>query len=152
VRRAGTAWLDYVLDPRGDDLDRDLQDQQRARPHLALRTWLAQRLPERLCVPALQDLGLPPDQRLHDLSRAGRKAAVALLRAFPLGQPRAVDLERGEVSAGGVLLAGVDPATMAVKGWDNLRVCGELLDIDGPVGGYNLQAAFSTGYAAGNLA
>jgi predicted flavoprotein YhiN len=45
----------------------------------------------------------------------------------------------------------VDPRTMALRGWDNLRVCGELLDIDGPVGGYNLQAAFSTGYAAGSI-
>lgn len=152
ARRAGSAWLDYALVPAGDDLDQELQAQQRERPHLALRTWLAQRLPERLCLPAVEDLGLAPDQRLHDLSRAARKAAVALLHAFPLGQPGAVDLERGEVSAGGVLLAGVDSATMAVKGWDNLRVCGELLDIDGPVGGYNLQAAFSTGYVAGNLA
>ena len=43
----------------------------------------------------------------------------------------------------------VDAATMRVKGWDNLHVCGELLDVDGPVGGYNLQAAFSTGFVAG---
>jgi len=48
-----------------------------------------------------------------------------------------------------VLLPAVDPRTMAVKGWENLRVCGELLDVDGPVGGYNLQAAFSTGFLAG---
>ena len=151
ARRAGAAWLDYALDPREGDLDQDLQAQQRGNPHLALRTWLARRLPERLCAPAVQDLGLPPDQRMQDLSRPARKAAIALLRAFPLGPPGAVDLDRGEVSAGGILLAGVDAATLALKGWDNLRVCGELLDIDGPVGGYNLQAAFSTGYAAGNL-
>jgi predicted Rossmann fold flavoprotein len=151
ARRTGAAWLDYVLDPREGELDQDLQTEQRAHPHLALRTWLSRRLPERLCAPALEELGVPPDQRLQDLPRAGRKAVIALLRAFPLGRPAAVDLERGEVSAGGVLLAGVDAATMAVRDWDNLRVCGELLDIDGPVGGYNLQAAFSTGYAAGNL-
>ena len=58
---------------------------------------------------------------------------------------------RGEVAAGGVELGAVDPRTMALNGWDNLRVCGELLDVDGPVGGYNLQAAFSTGYAAGSI-
>ncbi|MDE3032605.1 MAG: NAD(P)/FAD-dependent oxidoreductase, partial [Acidobacteriota bacterium] len=57
----------------------------------------------------------------------------------------------GEVSAGGVALAGVEPRTLLLRGWENLRVCGELLDLDGPVGGYNLQAAFSTGYAAGSL-
>jgi predicted flavoprotein YhiN len=45
----------------------------------------------------------------------------------------------------------MDPRTLALRGWENLRICGELLDLDGPVGGYNLQAAFSTGYAAGTL-
>jgi hypothetical protein len=50
-----------------------------------------------------------------------------------------------------VYLAAVDPRTMALRGWENLRVCGELLDLDGPVGGYNLQAAFSTGFAAGSI-
>ncbi len=124
--------------------------EQAGNPHLAARTWLQRWLPERLCGPALGLAGLPEDQRLKDLPRAGRKALLALVRAFPLGEPGAVDLERGEVCAGGVRLEAVDPATMALKGWDNLRVCGELLDVDGPVGGYNLQAAFSTGYAAGS--
>ena len=76
---------------------------------------------------------------------------VGLVTALPLGEPQVVPLARGEVAAGGVELSTVDPRTMAVRGWDNLRVCGELLDIDGPVGGYNLQAAFSTGYAAGSV-
>jgi predicted flavoprotein YhiN len=76
---------------------------------------------------------------------------VALVTALPLGEPQVVSLARGEVAAGGVDLSAVDPKTMALRGWDNLRVCGELLDIDGPVGGYNLQAAFSTGYLAGSL-
>ena len=132
-------------------LDAGLQEQQRTNPHLAARTWLGRWLPERLCAPVLAGLGLAGDQRLKDLPRAGRRALAALLGAFPLGEPGKVDLERGEVSAGGVLLAAVDPRTMALKGWENLRVCGELLDLDGPVGGYNLQAAFSTGFAAGTL-
>ena len=76
---------------------------------------------------------------------------VGLATALPLGIPRPVSLARGEVAAGGVDLAAVDPESMRVRGWENLRVCGELLDLDGPVGGYNLQAAFSTGYAAGSL-
>jgi hypothetical protein len=115
-----------------------------------VRAWLQRWLPERVCPPALAEAGLAADQRLKDLTRAGRRALVALVAGLPLGEPGAVDLERGEVCAGGVRLDAVDPATMAVKGWDNLRICGELLDIDGPVGGYNLQAAFSTGFAAGS--
>lgn len=152
ARRAGGAWLAYAFTGLGEGaLDAALQEEQRTNPHLAARTWLQRWLPERLCAPALQELGLPEDQRLKDLPKPGRRGLVGLVLAFPLGAPGSVDLERGEVCAGGVRLEAVDPRTMGVKGWENLRVCGELLDLDGPVGGYNLQAAFSTGFAAGSL-
>ena len=152
ARRAGAAWLAYAFSSQSDaELDAALQHEQRSNPHLAARTWLQRWLPERLCLPALQELALPEDQRLKDLPKSARRALVALVLAYPLGAPCAVDLARGEVCAGGVRLDAVDPRTMLVKGWENLRVCGELLDIDGPVGGYNLQAAFSTGYTAGTL-
>ena len=151
ARRSGDAWLGYACAGPGEgELEAELQLLARTNPHLAVRTWLQRWLPERLCVPAMRQGGLAEDQRMKDLTRAGRRALLGLVAAFPLGQPGAVALEQGEVSAGGVRLEAVDPRTMAVKGWDNLRVCGELLDIDGPVGGYNLQAAFSTGYAAGS--
>jgi predicted Rossmann fold flavoprotein len=151
ARRSGEAWLGYTLTRQGEaPLEAELLALQGGNPHLAARTWLQRWLPERLCGPALEESGLPADQRMNDLPRAGRKAILALVLAFPLGEPGPVDLERGEVSAGGVRLEAVEPRTMALKGWDNLRVCGELLDIDGPVGGYNLQAAFSTGYMAGS--
>jgi hypothetical protein len=150
ARRTGAAWLSYALSGQETpELEAGLLAEQVAHPHLAARTWLQRWLPERLCATALEEAALPGDQRLKDLPRAGRKAMLALVRAFPLGAPGPVDLERGEVSHGGVLLEAVEPRTMALRGWDNVRVCGELLDIDGPVGGYNLQAAFSTGYAAG---
>ena len=149
ARRAGAAWLSYGWS--GADPDAALQAESRSNPHLAVRTWLQRWLPERLCGPMVQELGLAEDQRLKDLPKAGRRGLAGLILAFPLGLPGAVELERGEVCAGGVQLGAVDPRTMAVRGWDNLRVCGELLDLDGPVGGYNLQAAFSTGFAAGGM-
>jgi len=152
VRRAGPAWLGYALSAESAEvLEAGILELQRANPHLAVRTWLGKWLPERLCLPTLQALGLPEDQRMKDLSRPARRSLVSLVEAFPLGEPGRAELERGEVSAGGVLLSAVDPHTMALKGWENVRVCGELLDVDGPVGGYNLQAAFSTGFVAGTI-
>ena len=65
---------------------------------------------------------------------------------------RHVPLERGEVVAGGVALDEVDPQTMRSRLVDGLFLCGEVLDIAGPVGGYNLQAAWSTGWVAGEAA
>ena len=56
------------------------------------------------------------------------------------------------VVAGGVSLDEVDPQTMRSRKLRGLYLCGEILDIAGPVGGYNLQAAWSTGYVAGEAA
>ncbi|NWJ39437.1 MAG: aminoacetone oxidase family FAD-binding enzyme [Geothrix sp.] len=152
ARREGAAWLSYasILQP-AETVDAAVLEEQRANPRLLAATWLQRHLPERLVAPLLQEAGLERTLMLKDLPKAGRKALVALVTALPLGEPQPVPLARGEVAAGGVDLAAVDPRTMALRGWENLRVCGELLDVDGPVGGYNLQAAFSTGFAAGSI-
>ncbi len=152
ARRDGAAWLTYAtsLEPP-ETVDAALQIEQRTNPRLLAATWTQRLLPERLVEPLLAEVGVPRTLMLKELSKSARRMLVALVTALPLGEPQTVPLARGEVAAGGVDLAVVDPRTMALRGWENLRVCGELLDLDGPVGGYNLQAAFSTGYAAGNL-
>ncbi len=151
-RREGSAWLAYASVPDlPETVDAALQAEQRTNPRLLAATWMRRFLPERLVDPLLQEAGLDRTLMLKDLPKTGRKALVALVTGLPLGEPQAVPLARGEVAAGGVALPAVDPRTLALRGWDNLRVCGELLDIDGPVGGYNLQAAFSTGFTAGTL-
>jgi hypothetical protein len=63
-----------------------------------------------------------------------------------------IDIDRGEVTSGGIALNEVDPKTMSSRIVPGLFLCGEVLDIAGPVGGYNLQAAFSTGVVAGSAA
>jgi hypothetical protein len=152
ARRDGAAFLSYAAVPDlPEQVDAALQAEQRGNPRLQAATWLQRHLPERLVGPLLEEAGLPRTLMLKDLTRAGRRGLVTLVTALPLGEPQAVPLARGEVAAGGVDLAAVEPRTMALVGWENLRLCGELLDLDGPVGGYNLQAAFSTGYAAGSL-
>ncbi|WLT30020.1 aminoacetone oxidase family FAD-binding enzyme [Geothrix sp. PMB-07] len=152
ARRAGAAWLTYASVPElPEQVDAALQAEQRSNPRLLAATWLSRHLPERLVEPLLQAQALSRAQMLKDLPKDARRSLVALVTALPLGEPQAVPLARGEVAAGGVTLSAVDPRTMALRSWDNLRVCGELLDIDGPVGGYNLQAAFSTGFAAGTI-
>lgn len=152
TRRSGGAWLTYAAATElPEQMEATLLDEQRTNPRLQAATWLQRYLPERLGPPLLEEAGLPQGLMLKDLSKAARKSLVGLVTALPLGEPQVVLLARGEVAAGGVALAAVDPRTMALREWDNLRVCGELLDLDGPVGGYNLQAAFSTGFVAGSL-
>lgn len=81
-----------------------------------------------------------------------RNRLVEQVKGWSLGEVAAVDLEKGEVAAGGVALDEVDPQTMESLLVPGLFLCGEVLDIAGPVGGYNLQAAFATGFVAGECA
>ena len=86
------------------------------------------------------------------LDQKTRNRLVNALKGWPLGKVRHVPLERGEVVAGGIPLDEVDSQTMRSRLLPGLYLCGEVLDIAGPVGGYNLQAAWSTGYVAGETA
>jgi predicted Rossmann fold flavoprotein len=149
ARRRGRAWLVYdFADLSEAEVDAELRKEQVQNPHLSIRNWLQRWLPERVTDALWRTEGFG-DVRLKELPKGLRRTLVGWVSAFPLGVPGAIPLERGEVAAGGVSLAVVDPHTMRVAPWENLQVCGELLNVDGPVGGYNLQAAFSTGFVAG---
>jgi predicted Rossmann fold flavoprotein len=106
-------------------------------------------LPNRLVPSLLQSVTIDPELRSRRLPRESRRSLTRLLKSWPLGKVVHVPLERGEVTAGGVALKEVDPHTMQSRKIPGLFICGEVLDVAGPVGGYNLQAAFSTGFVAG---
>ena len=95
---------------------------------------------------------VPAETRGAYLTAKALNRLVSTLKAWPLGTVRHVPLERGEVVAGGVALDEVEAATMRSRRINGLFLCGEVLDIAGPVGGYNLQAAWSTGWVAGEAA
>lgn len=106
-------------------------------------------VPERLVAGLVESIAAPGDTRLAHLSARGINCFATMVKGWPLGTVRSVPLERGEVVAGGVRLDEVNPQTMESRRIPGLYLCGEVLDIAGPVGGYNLQAAWSTGYVAG---
>ena len=96
--------------------------------------------------------GLAVDRKAAALSRADRARLVACLKRLPLPVSGTLGFDKAEVTAGGVALAEVDSRTMQSKIVPNLYIAGELLDLDGPIGGYNFQAAWSTGWLAGGAA
>ena len=75
-----------------------------------------------------------------------------MLKRLRLPVAGALGFEKAEVTAGGVALEEVDSRNMRSKMEPDLFIAGEVLDLDGPIGGYNVQAAFSTGWLAGNHA
>ena len=92
---------------------------------------------------------LDEDVTWSGLKREERQSLLSVLKRFPLGRVREVPLDQGEISAGGVSLPEVNPKTMESRVVPKLFLCGELLDYAGEIGGFNLQAAFSTGWIAG---
>ncbi|MFW0861386.1 MAG: NAD(P)/FAD-dependent oxidoreductase [Dethiobacter sp.] len=109
-------------------------------------------LPQRLIVPVMALAGIPPELPVHQVSKTQRTALLEVLTCLPLTVTGKRPLREAIVTAGGVSLKEVNPATMGSKLIEGLYFAGELLDVDGNTGGYNLQAAFSTGFLAGSSA
>jgi predicted Rossmann fold flavoprotein len=106
-------------------------------------------LPRRLVEVLLHEARLNPDGKAAELSKANRVALVQAIKHLQIPITGTRGFAKAEVTAGGVPLAEVDSRTMQSKLVPGLFLAGEILDLDGPIGGYNFQAAFSTGWLAG---
>jgi predicted Rossmann fold flavoprotein len=95
---------------------------------------------------------IPANKYAHQLSRAERVRLAELLKALPLTVKGPRPLAEAIITAGGVNVKEVDPKTMGSKKLSGLFFAGELLDVDGFTGGYNLQAAWASGFVAGQSA
>jgi len=111
----------------------------------AIAEWLPKRLAEAL----LAESGLPGNRRVAELSKKHRNQLLLALKRMPIPIRGSQGFKKAEVTAGGIDLREVDSKTMQSKLCPNLYFAGEVLDLDGPIGGYNFQAAFSTGWLAG---
>jgi hypothetical protein len=150
----GPVDLEYDFFPLEDAavLDRELLGKIDKHRGMQISSLIEEWLPNRMIDRLLRSVAVDPAERGHALTREARRAVVAILKSWNIGSVKEIPLERGEVTAGGISLDEVDPRTMASRLVRGLFLCGEVLDIAGPVGGYNLQAAFSTGYVAGESA
>jgi predicted Rossmann fold flavoprotein len=117
-----------------------------------LAAVLAAHLPRRICDALLPLAHLPVDRKAAALSKVERGRLVTAVKRLTLPVTGTPGFGKAEVTAGGVALDEVDSRTMMSKRVENLYIAGELLDLDGPIGGYNFQAAWSTGFLAGEKA
>ncbi len=106
-------------------------------------------LPQKLIPVAVERSGIPGGTQCNAITREQRQKLLALLKDFTVEIQGFRSLEEAIVTAGGVRLGEVNPRTMESKLVKGLYFAGEMLDVDAPTGGYNLQIAFSTGRLAG---
>ncbi|MBR2774138.1 MAG: NAD(P)/FAD-dependent oxidoreductase [Selenomonadaceae bacterium] len=117
-----------------------------------IKNSLGDLLPSKL-IPIVLDLSyLPEDKRVDDITHTERRRLVEVLRGLPLTITRTRPLAEAIVTSGGVSVKEINPRTMQSKLVEGLFIVGEVADVDGFTGGFNLQAAWSMGYVAGTNA
>lgn len=102
-------------------------------------------------IPVILELsGIDPDKKVNVISKEERRSFVELIKHFPLTLIRLRDYNEAIITRGGVRTKEIDPGTMESKLVEGVYFIGEVLDLDALTGGFNLQIAWSTAYAAGN--
>lgn len=135
--------LDFIkLDER---VQRDFADNS----NKLFKNSLNELLPQKLIPLFIRLSEINPDKKVNSITKEERKKLIHLLKEFELEVVDLTGFDKAIVTAGGVNISEVDPKTMQSKIIKNLYLAGEILDIDGPTGGYNLQVCWSTGFVAG---
>lgn len=143
--------LDLWPDTTFDELDAALAAAARVgRPNVL--SLLPARIPRRLAEALLMQCGVPADRIGPEWSRAERRRLIQALKALALPIAGTLGFEKAEVTSGGIALGEVNPETLESRVQPGLFLAGEVLDLDGRIGGYNFQAAWSTGWLAGESA
>lgn len=120
-----------------------------ARPNVSVSSALATRLPGSVAAAIARVLAIDPSRPLAHFVRDERRALSRALVEWPLAVTASRGYNYAEATAGGVALEEVDPATMASRICPGLFLVGEMLDVDGRIGGFNFQWAWSTAHVAG---
>jgi len=107
-------------------------------------------LPKKMIPTIIKISKINPDKKVGEISKEDRKRLVSLLKNLVLNVDELIGFENAIVTSGGIDLGEIDQKTMKSKLIENLYFAGEIIDLDGPTGGYNLQIAWTTGYIAGN--
>lgn len=134
-----------------EQLDLRIQRDFAESPNRMLGNTLQKLLPSSMVPVMLELAALAPDQRVNAVTREQRQKLGAMIKAMPLHCKAMRPIAEAIVTRGGVSVKEVSPKTMESQLVSRLYFAGELLDVDAYTGGYNLQIAFATGYAAGQV-
>ncbi|REK09897.1 MAG: NAD(P)/FAD-dependent oxidoreductase [Planctomycetota bacterium] len=141
--------FDFLPELTVEALENLLREQASAAGKRTLVGLLGEHLPRRLCEALLAESGLDSQLKLAEVGAKRRGEVAAAIKSQSVTPSGTRGFAKAEVTAGGVALGEVDSRTMQSKLAERLYLAGEVLDLDGPIGGYNFQAAWSTGHLAG---
>lgn len=156
LKKSKTDAIDVLIDALPDENEETvfqmLMKRIQQQPKKAVKNVWKGIVPERYLVFLLERMGIHPDTTFHDLPKNKVRDLAHALKAFAVKVNGTLPIEKAFITGGGVSLKEIDPKTMASKLMPGLYFCGEILDIHGYTGGYNITAAFATGYTAGRAA
>jgi len=115
-----------------------------------LKNCIDRLVPPRLALALIQLAGMNPDKRVNLVSKPERQKIAALLNRVELSVSGLLGFDQAMITTGGAELKEIDPSSMNSKLIQNLFLAGEILNLQAPSGGYNLQLCWSSGYLAGN--
>lgn len=144
--------VDMYPGKSSDELYRETMNMVAAEPKKAVKNVLKGLVSERLLPILFEKAGFSGDTTYDNIPKQPWSEMIGLLKAFPITVNGTLSIEEAFVTGGGINLKEIDPKTMHSKLMDGLFFCGEVLDIHGYTGGYNITAAFTTGYTAGKSA
>ena len=147
--RAVAVDLSFRPGERFESVDAHLIADAAARPRASIATVLAVHLPASVAAQILAALELDPTVTMAHLAREDRRRLAHALTAWPMPIAGSRGFNYAEATAGGVTLDEIEPATMESRVCPGLYLAGEVLDVDGRLGGFNFQWAWASGYVAG---
>lgn len=147
----GEVTIEIDLKPALDftELDERLQRDFTKFATKDFRNYLPELLPKKMIETMIYLSGIDAQEKLNAISREERKKLVNLLKGVRINVKGLMGFDEAIITSGGLDLKEIDPKTMRSKIVKNLFLAGEIIDLDGPTGGYNLQICWSTGHTAG---
>ncbi len=149
--KTGPVFLRIDFKPALDflTLDKRVQRDFKEMHNAMFKNSLDKLLPKKL-IPVIVRLSkIDPCKKANRITSQERNVLLHLLKEMPMEVEGLLGFDKAIVTSGGISLSEIDPRTMQSKIIPNLYFAGEMIDLDGPTGGYNLQACWSTGYLAG---
>lgn len=147
-----TMTIDLFPDKTIEQIREETWNLAKNEPKKTIKNVLKGYLPERIIPLLLQKAGLTENLTFANIPKEPWLELAKLLKYVPIGVNGTLSIEEAFVTGGGVNLKEIDPKTMQSKLVKGLFFCGEILDVHGYTGGYNITAAFTTGYTAGKNA